>query len=194
VTGQTPGLPVVDADIGEARDVLDIGCQRHHMGAKGGKGADRLAHQRVILGDDADTPGLTAQGQQAGGKGLGIEPLDPFDGDGQIGAGGGVRLDLAVQAVHEGIGAGGQQKGQGDLVGHRVGDVAKTPGGFQHDVLGPSPHAIAAIQHAVHRRRRQPGRLSDILQCDAGGQHRRFGHRAFPWDFCCCGIERRKCK
>lgn len=120
---KTPGLAVVDADIGQARDALDIGGEGQHLGAALRQSADRFAHQRMVLCDQADTRGLVFEGKEMGGDGLGIKAVDAIDFDAEIGAAGGLCFDLLVQGVDEGVGACGQKERELDGGGFPGGAV-----------------------------------------------------------------------
>lgn len=90
---------------------MDVDGQRQHIGAGLRQGADRLAHNQVVLGDKADALGVTFPSEEPGGEGLRVETLDPFHADGDAGAVTGVKVDLAVQGAGQGVGGGGYSGG-----------------------------------------------------------------------------------
>ena len=61
VAGEAAGLAVVDADIGGARHVEDVGREGDDRGAVVGEGAHRLADRGVVEGDQADAVGFAVQ-------------------------------------------------------------------------------------------------------------------------------------
>jgi hypothetical protein len=61
IARQTARGAIVDADIGDARNVQDVGCDGDHLDSAGGQRADRFAHDRMVERDDADALRLAAQ-------------------------------------------------------------------------------------------------------------------------------------
>ena len=161
LTRKTPGLAVVDADIGKAGDAVVIGGEGQHLGDALGKAADGFAHQRMVLRDQADACGLAFECQEVGGDGLRVKAFDAFDFDAEIGAGGGLGFDLLVPRIDEGVGARGQKESQLDggwVLGRavwrtRLRDIAQAPRGLQNHLARARPHTVAVVQHPVHRGR-----------------------------------------
>src|SRR5207237_8887790 len=61
IAGEPSGLAIVDPDIGDPRDMQDVGCACHDFGTACREAADRLAHGRMVERDHTDAAGYAAK-------------------------------------------------------------------------------------------------------------------------------------
>jgi hypothetical protein len=161
IAGEAPGGAVVDADIGDPRHMQDVGRDGDDLDAAGRQRADCLADGRMIERNDADTLRLAAQFLQQAGKPVGIEAFDRGDAHVEVRPRLRLRLDMPVQHLDEGIGAGGQGEIEPyDVAAQRVArgravrifrDVAKPLRGFEYDFAGARPDPGAVVEHTIDR-------------------------------------------
>src|SRR5208283_5159342 len=81
IAGKTAGGPVVDSDIGDARDVQDVGGQGDDLDAGLGEPPDRFANRWVVEGDDPDPLGGARNLGERLRQPVRVEPLDRRDID-----------------------------------------------------------------------------------------------------------------
>ncbi len=104
VAGEAAGIAVVDADIGDARRLRDVGHQGEDGRAGGRDLEDRLAHQGMVDGDDPDAASGPRMLAQAGGQRLGAEAVDAMDANVHFRtASGADGQQMRCQQIHEGV-------------------------------------------------------------------------------------------
>ncbi len=160
VAGGAAGGAVVQADVGRARRVRQVGDQRDHRYPALGQRRDRLAHRRMLERHHRDAVATLAVAQQRGGELMRVEALDEF------GAATHVErrpvllriADHVAQHADEAVGARGQHHDQAQRlrrergIERRFGQVVEFAGGLQHALDRGVAHAGPPVQDAVDRR------------------------------------------
>ena len=170
LAGGAPGGAVVEADIGGAGRVGDVGDQRDAGDAALGERIDRLAHGRMLQRHEGDAVDLAADAPELMGEQLRLEALDMLDPCAHV-EGSELVLrsrDQPAEQAEEAVVPGRQQEAepQGPERARRqrpLHDIAELARRLQHALDGRRPHAGALVEHPVDRRGRDARQACDVL-------------------------------
>jgi hypothetical protein len=167
--GGAAGRAVVEADIGGALRLREVGDQGQHRHLPGDRG-HRLAHQRMFERHEGDAVGALAVMAQRAGERLRVEAFDEVRAAGRIERREGRILGRNVVAEHAQVAVGAARQDEGEphrrrpqrLVERLARQVLERGRRLDHALRGRGAHPGAAVEHPVHGRGRDPGALGDV--------------------------------